>query len=62
MPDNREIAPNTTPESNRDIRQEGNTRDAEFEMPEPEQIDRDIEQAERIFGENRLAANPDKAA
>ena len=62
MPDNAETAPNTTPRSNRDIRPEGDTRDPEFEMPDPEQVDRDIEQAERIFGEDRPAVKPDKAA
>ena len=65
MADNREIgntAPNTTSESKRDTGQERSTRDPEFEMPDPEQVDRDIEQAERIFGRNRAAEKPDKAA
>ncbi|HWC17182.1 MAG TPA: hypothetical protein VG498_09210 [Terriglobales bacterium] len=65
MADNRQIgntAANTTSESDRDIGQEGSTHDPEFEMPDPEQVERDIEQAERIFGKNRLAEKPDKAA
>ena len=62
MAENREssnTAPNTTPQSNPDARQEGSTRDPEFELPDPEQVDREIEQAERIFGKSRPA---DKAA
>ena len=28
------------------------THDPEFEMPDPEQVKRDIEQAERLYGED----------
>jgi len=29
------------------------THDPEFEMPDPEQVDRDIEQAERMYREDQ---------
>lgn len=58
-----EAARNEAPQPRRDAREEDSTRDPEFEMPDPEQIERDIEQAERIFGRSRSAIDkPDKAA
>jgi hypothetical protein len=38
------------------------TRDPEFEMPDPEQVDRDIEQAERLYREKELERNKKPAA
>lgn len=50
-------------QSELDARQADETRDPEFEIPDPEQVERDIEQAERIFGEKKQQPNKsDKAA
>lgn len=38
------------------------TRDPEFEIPDPEQVDRDIEQAERIFGQKKPEPKKDDRA
>ena len=65
MPDNRETAdtaPKITSDTKRDILEENSRRDPEFEMPDLEQVERDMEQAERIFGEKRPLEKPDKAA
>ena len=42
--------------------QANETRDPEFEIPDPEQVDRDIEQAERIFGQKKDAPKKDDRA
>lgn len=49
-------------QSDRNARQEDETRDPEFEIPDSEQVERDIEQAERIFGEKKQEPKTDKAA
>ena len=36
----------------------GATRDPEFEIPDPEQVDRDIEQAERLYREQEQEKKP----
>jgi len=60
--ENGDTAPNTTSDTERDILEESSRRDPEFEMPDREQVEREIEQAERIFGEKRPVEKPDKAA
>lgn len=65
MADSRETGdtrPNTTSDTKRDMVEQNSRRDPEFEMPDLEQVERDIEQAERIFGEKRPLEKPDKAA
>jgi len=65
MADTRETgdtAPNTTADAKRDIVDQSSRRDPELEMPDLEQVERDIEQAERIFGGKRPLEEPDKAA
>lgn len=49
-------------QSDLDARQADETRDPEFEIPDSEQVERDIEQAERIFGEKKQPNKSDKAA
>ncbi len=50
-------------QSNLNARQADETHDPEFEIPDPEQVERDIEQAERIFGEKKQPPDrSDKAA
>ena len=50
-------------QSDRNARQADDTRDPEFEIPDTEQVERDIEQAERIFGEKKQESKKsDKAA
>ena len=56
MANDRELSSTPQPgpsQSNLDARQADETRDPEFEIPDPEQVDRDIEQAERIFGQKK---------
>jgi len=43
---------NTVSDEERRKRAES-THDPEFEMPDPEQVDRDIEQAERMYREDQ---------
>ena len=40
----------------RDPAQVNNTRDPEFEIPDPEQVEADIEEAERLYREQRKKA------
>jgi hypothetical protein len=40
----------------RDPSQTNNTRDPEFEIPDPEQVESDIEEAERLYQEQRKKA------
>ncbi len=49
-------------QSNLNARQADETRDPEFEIPDPEQVDRDIEQAERIFGQKKQEPKKDDRA
>ena len=37
-------------EADANSRRSDNTRDPEFEIPDPEQVERDIEQAEKTYG------------
>jgi hypothetical protein len=65
MANDREV--NNTPQpgasqSNLNAHQADETRDPEFEIPDPEQVDRDIEQAERIFGQKKDAPKKDDRA
>ena len=65
MANDRELSSTPQPgasQSNLDARQADETRDPEFEIPDPEQVDRDIEQAERIFGRNKDAPRRDDTA
>jgi hypothetical protein len=51
---------NTNARPDVNARQADDTRDPEFEMPDPEQTDREIEQAERIFGQSERKPAKDK--
>lgn len=65
MANNRETgekALNTNSQTKPDIVDQSGRRDPEFEMPDVEQVERDIEQAQRIFGDKRPLPKPDKAA
>jgi hypothetical protein len=50
------------PQSNLNARGADETHDPEFEIPDPEQVDRDIEQAERIFGQRKDEPKKDDKA
>ena len=43
----------TQPEKNDDRIRKELRRDPEFEMPDPEQVKRDIDQAEKTYGDGR---------
>lgn len=65
MANEREVSNTPQPgasQSNLSARQADETRDPEFEIPDPEQVDHDIEQAERIFGRNKDAPRKDDTA
>jgi hypothetical protein len=65
MANDRELSSTPQPgasQSNLNARQADETRDPEFEIPDPEQVDRDIEQAERIFGQKKDAPKKDDRA
>jgi hypothetical protein len=66
MANDREVSNTPQPsasQSNLNARQADETRDPEFEIPDTEQVERDIEQAERIFGEKKQESKKsDKAA
>ena len=40
----------SAPESNADERLRDDTHDPEFEIPDPEQVERDIQDAEGVYG------------
>ncbi|HKT25073.1 MAG TPA: hypothetical protein VJR04_10735 [Terriglobales bacterium] len=65
MANEREVSNTPQPgasQSNLNARQPDETHDPEFEIPDPEQVDRDIEQAERIFGQKKDAPKGDDRA
>ena len=65
MANEREVSNTPQPgasQSNLSARQADETRDPEYEIPDPEQVDRDIEQAERIFGQKKDAPRKDDTA
>ena len=65
MANERELSNTPQPgasQSNLNVRQADETHDPEFEIPDPEQVDRDIEQAERIFGEKKQEPKKDDRA
>jgi len=65
MANEREVSNTPQPgpsQSNFDARQADETHDPEFEIPDPEQVERDIEQAERIFGRKEQDPNKDDRA
>ena len=43
-------------------RKRSSTHDPEFELPDPEQVDRDVEQAERLYREEQLKKKDTPAA
>lgn len=57
-----DTALNNPSDTSRDMFEESSRRDPEFEMPDQEQVEREIEQAERIFGNKRPLEEPDEAA
>lgn len=50
----------STSERDARTRQMAETHDPEFEMPDPKQVDRDIEQAERVYGSSEGAKRGSK--
>ncbi len=65
MANEREVSNTPQPgasQSNLSAREADETRDPEFEIPDPEQVDRDTEQAERTFGRNKDAPRKDDTA
>jgi hypothetical protein len=65
MANERELSSTPQPsasQSNLNARQPDETHDPEFEIPDPEQVDRDIEQAERIFGQKKDEPKKDDRA
>jgi hypothetical protein len=65
MANERELSSTPQPgvsQSNLNPREADATHDPEFEIPDPEQVERDIEQAERIFGQKKDEPKKDDRA
>ena len=65
MANDRELSSTPQPDAfqfNLNARQADETHDPEFEIPDPEQVDREIEQAERIFGQKKDEPKKDDRA
>ena len=64
MANDRELSSTPQPDASQSNlnAQADETHDPEFEIPDPEQVDRDIEQAERIFGQKKDEPKKDDRA